>query len=345
MTAPDVETAADLSTYRAIRFNRVGGADVLRLERVARTEPGHGEVRLRIEAAGLNRADVIFREGFYMEQPVFPSRIGVEAAGIIDAVGTGIGDALRIGQRVMTTAGFAMSERGIYAEAVVLSAANVLAYPDDLLTPLEAAAINVAFFTAWGALVDEGRLGEGDAVLLPAASGSVGLAALQIIRAAGATSIATCRRAGKREALLEAGADHVVVTDEEDLIARVQAITKGRGVRLVFDPVAGATLARSVEAASQGGQVILYGGLDPHPSELPLSRLLAKGVNVRGFLVYGVYAQPERLRRAADDLFAGLRAGTIRPVIARTFPLEAAAEAHRFLESNQQMGKVVLTMG
>ena len=332
------------STYRAIRFNQTGGANVLRLEDVPQTEPGHGEVRLKIEAVGLNRADVIFRQGLYMEQPIFPARIGVEAAGTIDAVGEGVGEGLRVGQHVMTTAGFAMSERGIYAEAAVLPAANVLAYPDDLLSPVEAAAINVAFFTAWGALVNDGGVGAGDTVLLPAASGSVGLAAIQVTRAAGALSIVTCRRAEKREALLAAGADHVVVTDEEDLVTRVREITGGEGVRLVFDPIAGSTLARSVEVASQGGQVILYGGLDQQPTEVPLGQLLVKGVNIRGFLVYGVYSRPERLQRAAGDLFAGLRAGTIKPVITRTFPLEQAAEAHRFLESNQQMGKVVLTV-
>ncbi len=327
---------------KIIRFHEKGGAEVLKVENVPLTEPGQGEVRLKVEAIGLNRAEVMFRQGQYLEQPELPSRLGYEASGIVDAVGPGT-SGTQIGDRVSVIPSFSMGTYGVYGESAIVPGYAVARYPDHL-SAVEGAAIWMQYLTAFGALIEFGQLIKDDAVLITAASSSVGLAAIQITKAAGALAIATTRGADKTQFLLDVGADHVVVTEEEDLPERVMAITSGKGAKIIFDAVAGSFLEKLADAAASGAIIFEYGALSPAPTPFPLFTALAKGLTVRGYTLFEIVKDPEKLARGKRYVYNGLQSGTLKPVIDRTFPLEAIADAHRYRESNQQKGKIVVTV-
>ena len=325
---------------KIIRFHEMGGAEVLKVENVPLTEPGQGEVRLKVEAIGLNRAEAMFRQGQYLEQPELPSRLGYEASGIVDAVGPGT-SGIQIGDRVSVIPSFSMGTYGVYGESAIVPGYAVARYPDHL-SAVEGAAIWMQYLTAFGALIEFGQLIKDDAVLITAASSSVGLAAIQITKAAGALAIATTRGADKTQFLLDVGADHVVVTEEEDLPERVMAITSGKGAKIIFDAVAGSFLEKLADAAASGAIIFEYGALSPAPTPFPLFTALAKGLTVRGYTLFEIVKDPEKLARGKRYVYNGLQSGTLKPVIDRTFPLEAIADAHRYMESNQQKGKIVV---
>jgi NADPH:quinone reductase-like Zn-dependent oxidoreductase len=327
---------------RIVRFYETGGAEVLKIEDSALVEPGEGEVRLRVEAIGLNRAEVMFRQGQYLENPVLPSRLGYEAAGIVDAVGPGT-TGINIGDRVSTIPSFSIGTYGVYGESAVVPAYAVAPYPENL-SPVEGTAIWMQYLTAFGALIEFGRLHKEDRVLITAASSSVGLAAIQIVKSVGATAIAITRGADKKSFLMGAGADHVIVTDDQNLVESVMAITAGKGVSLVFDPVAGPLLGELAGAAAPGATIFEYGALSPAPTAFPLFSALAKGLTVRGYTLFEIVKNQERLARGKQFIYSGLESGTLKPVIDRTFQLDNIVEAHRYMESNHQKGKIVVTV-
>ena len=325
---------------KIVRFHETGSAEVLKLEDLPLAEPGEGEIRLRVEAIGLNRAEIMFRQGQYLESPQFPSRIGYEAAGIVDAVGLGV-RGISVGDRVSTIPSFSMGQYGVYGESAIVPATAVASYPDSL-SPVEGTSIWMQYLTAFGALVEYGQIKKGDQVLITAASSSVGLAAIQITKAADAVAIVTTRGENKKQHLLDAGADHVIVTDKEDLVERVMAITSGKGTRLIFDPVAGPYLERLAEAAAPGGTIFEYGALSPEPTPFPLFPALGKGLSVRGYTLFEIVKDPEKLVHGKQYISEGLKSGTLKPLIDKIFPLDAIIEAHRYMESNQQIGKIVV---
>ena len=327
---------------KIVRFHETGGAEVLKVEDLPLAEPGKGEVRLKVEAIGLNRAEIMFRKGKYLEAPQLPSRLGYEAAGIVDAVGPGT-SGIHIGDRVSTIPSFSMGQYGVYGESAIVPDYAVAHYPDNL-SATEGAAIWMQYLTAFGALIELGQLQSEDVVLITAASSSVGLAAIQITKAAGALAIATTRGADKKPFLLEAGADHVIVTDKEDLAVRVMALTSGKGARLIFDPIAGPLLEKLAEVAASGGTIFEYGALAPVSTPFPLFPALAKGLTVRGYTLFEIAKNPEKLTRGKQYIYEGLHSGTLRPILDRTFSLDAIADAHRYMESNQQKGKIVVTV-
>ncbi|MEE9276348.1 MAG: zinc-dependent alcohol dehydrogenase family protein [bacterium] len=323
-----------------VRFHKTGGPGVLKVEDLPLAEPGEGEVRLKVEAFGLNRAEVMFREGQYHEYPEFPSRIGYEAAGTVDAVGPGA-SGVQIGDRVSTIPA-SIGKYGVYGESAIVPDYAAARCPDDL-SAVEGAAIWMPYVTAFGALVEFGQLEKDDSVLITAASSSVGLAAIQITKAAGGLAIAATRGADKKPFLLDAGADHVIVTNEEDLAETVTAVTSGKGARIVFDPVAGPMLEKLAGAAASGAIIFEYGVLSPAPTTFPLFPALAKGLTVRGYTLFEIVRAPEKLARAKRYIYDGLQTGALKPIVDRTFPLDAIAEAHRYMESNRQKGKIVVT--
>ncbi|MFZ1747792.1 MAG: zinc-dependent alcohol dehydrogenase family protein [Nitrospirales bacterium] len=327
---------------KIVRFHQIGGPEVLKLEDVPLAEPGKGEIRMKVEAIGLNRAEVMLRKGQYLETPQLPSRLGYEAAGVIDAVGADVTD-FRIGDRVSTIPSFSMSQYGVYGESAIVPAYAAAKYPDKL-SAIEGAAIWMQYMTAFGALIEYGDLKKDDTVLITAASSSVGLAAIQIVKAAGGVAIATTRGADKKAFLLEAGADHVIVTDEEDLVERGMALTSGKGVRMVFDPVAGPLLEQLAAVTAPGGIIFEYGALAPHQTPFPLFPALSKGLTIRGYTLFEIVKNPEMLKRGKEYIFQGLESGALKPIIDRTFPLAEIAEAHRYMVSNQQKGKIVVTV-
>ena len=327
---------------KIVRFYETGGAEVLKVEELPLVEPGEGEVRLAVEAIGLNRAEVMFRQGQYLENPELPSRLGYEAAGIVDAVGPGV-SGIQIGDRVSTIPSFSMGTYGVYGESAVVPAHAVAHYPDSL-SPVEGAAIWMQYLTAFGALIEFGQLQKDASVLITAGSSSVALAAIQITKSAGAFAIAVTRGAVKKSFIMGAGADHVIVTEEEDLVESVMAITSGKGVSLVFDPIAGPLLGKLAEAAAPGASIFEYGALSTSPTTFPLFSALAKGLTVRGYTMFEIVREPERLARGKRFIYNGIEAGALKPIIDRTFLLESIVEAHQYMESNQQKGKIVVTV-
>ena len=327
---------------KIVRFHEVGEADVLKVEELPQVDPAEDEVRLKVEAIGLNRAEVLYRQGLYLEAPELPSRIGYEASGVVDAVGTGV-DAVKVGDRVSTIPSFSMGNYGVYGESAVVPAFAVAPYPDNL-TAVEGTAIWMQYLTAYGALLGYGKMKKEDAVLITAASSSVGLAAIQITKSVGALAIATTRGSEKKPFLLEAGADHVVVTDEEDMAESVKSVTSGQGANLVFDPVAGPFLEKLAQAAAPGATIFEYGALSMAPTPYPLFDALGKGLSVRGYVLFEIVKQPELLAAGKQFIYDGLASGALKPVIDSTFALEKIADAHRYMESNQQKGKIVVTV-
>lgn len=328
---------------RIVRFDEFGGPDVLTLEEIPLAEPGPDEVRIKVQAMSLNRADALFRSNNYVIQPTFPgSRIGTDAAGIIEKVGSEV-EGLKIGDRVIAGLGFDISKHGTHGESAILPARFVHTYP-EFLTPAEAASVNNPFVTAWGALVDQGEMAGGDFVLITAGSSSVGVAAIQLARAAGAVPIAVTRNESKREALIMVGASHVIATESEDLSERVREITGGKGARLVFDAVGGATLQALDAISADGGIVFLYGAFDLGAHPVPMIPAITKELRLWGYMVYSVHNSPQRLQRALEYIFDLMKTKGLRPVIDRIFPLAEYADAHRHLESNQQVGRIVVTV-
>ena len=328
-------------TIKAVRFHALGGPEMLTIEEISVPEPGQGEVALKVEAVGLNRAESLYFHGQYFEQPQFPSGLGYEAVGVVTAVGDGVSSDL-IGQRFGTIPGYSMNQYPVLAEAAVVPASVLAALP-PALSATEGAAAWMQYCTAYGALVPLGHVGPGDFVVITAASSSVGLAAIQIVKAEGATAIATTRTSAKKQQLLDLGADYVVATQEEDLPARVMEITDGKGARVTFDSVGGDYVATLMEAAAAEGTVYLYGTLSGQPTPYPLSAF-RKAVSLTGYTFLVLQNTPERWEAMKKYIYDKLADGTFKPKIDRVFPLAEAADAYRYLESNAQVGKIVVTV-
>ncbi|PSH59041.1 NADPH:quinone reductase [Phyllobacterium brassicacearum] len=327
---------------RIVRFHELGGPEVLRIEEVTVPPPGPGEIAVDIKAFGLNRAESMFRSGPYVEAPEFPARLGYEGAGVVTAVGAGVED-FAPGDAVSVIPPLSITRWGSYGEAANFPAEVMVKRPPSL-TWVEAAGIWMQYVTAYGALIEIAKMAKGDVVIITAASSSVGLAAIQIARAVGAIPIATTRTNAKKVALLDAGAAHVIVTQEEDLAARVGEITGGTGARIAFDPVAGPMLEHLVGAMAQNGIVIEYGALSSQLTALPLFPVLAKNLTLHGYQYKEVVRDRAQLDRAKRFILEGLASGALKPIIDRVFAFDQIIEAHRYLESNQQFGKIVVTM-
>jgi len=290
----------------------------------------------------------MFRTGQYLEQPKFPSRIGLEAAGIVEAIGVGV-TKVRIGDKVSVATGQSIAKYGTYGETAIVPASSAISYPDNL-TPEEAASVWVQYLTAYFAFVDLAKIQPGQSVLITAATGGAGLGAIEVARLLGAVAIATTRSASKQQALLDLRADHVIVTSKEDLGSRVKEITGGRGADLIFDPIAGDTLPTLAEAVAWGGQIILYGALGGTNVPYPLFAAFARNFTLRSYVVYsfcgletlGLRRNDEAFARAVQFINENLASGKLQPVIAKIFPLSEIQEAHRYMESNQQLGKIVI---
>ncbi|MFJ9949109.1 zinc-dependent alcohol dehydrogenase family protein [Kitasatospora sp. NPDC091207] len=328
---------------RTVRFHEHGGPEVLRLEDVAVGDPGPGELLIRVDAIGINRAEVLYRGGTYIEAPRrFPAGLGAEAAGVVEAVGAGV-TGFAPGQPVSVVPAFSMNDYPVYAERAIVPAVAVLHRPAGL-GAVEGAAVWMPYVTAYGALVEVGGLRAGDTVVLTAASSSVGLAAIQIAQRVGAVPIATTRTRAKREALLKAGAAEVIVTEEEGVSERVLALTGGRGAELVFDAVAGPGVVDLARAVAAGGTLLLYGGLSGEPTPYPGFELGMPALNMRTYTIHETTRDAERLRRAEAFVTSGLRGGAFTPVVDRVFGLDEIAEAHRHMEAGTQVGKIVVTV-
>lgn len=327
------------SGNRVVRVHAIGGPEALRIDRLPVESPPRGEVGIQVQAIGLNRADVMFRCNTYIEKPVLPSRLGFEAVGRITALGAGV-QGFQIGQRVNVVPGAPLGAHGTCADWVNVPAARVLPCPEGL-NDVQAAALWMSYGTPYGALIEVCRLREGQRVLITAANSTVGLAAIQITRAAGAIPICTVLTENLRQPLQAAGAAAVIVMESEDF-TRSLAATAPDGIDAAFDAVGGPQVADIAEAIRPRGTIVIHGALSNEPTPFPLKVALRKNLSLRGYYYTEVTDDSATLSRAQSFLAAGIAAGTISPRIDRNFTLDEIADAHAYLESEQQFGKVVV---
>ena len=274
-----------------------------------------------------------------IEKADFPLRIGYEASGVVIEVGEEVNH-LRLGEEVCIVPQMGLSQNGCYAEEIVVPSEYVALKPAGL-TFAEGAAAWMQYLTVYGALVEIANVQKGDAVLITAASSSVGLAAIQIVNALGGIPIATTLTGAKKAAVLKAGAAHVIATQEEPLLDSLRSILGANNLKIAFDAVGGPQIAEIAEAMSPEGTIIVHGALSPETTPFPLKIAL---LTVRGYVFTEVIKDIERFRRAKQFILSGLSEGTLKPVIDRSFKFEKIVAAHHYLESNQQIGKIVVEL-
>jgi NADPH:quinone reductase-like Zn-dependent oxidoreductase len=325
---------------KIVRFHQTGGPEVLTLEELPSPEPQAGEVRIKVDAIGLNRAEVMFRSGNYLYPPEFPSLLGYEASGVIDKIGPGV-TGFEVGDKVSSVPSFKLTEYGTYGEVAILPVHAVAKYPDNL-SAIEATSIWMQYLTAFG-LIEFGKMDRDMHVLVTAAASSVGLAAIELANAVGAIPIATTRNKSKESTLLDFGAKHVINTTSKNWVSQVRDITSGKGVDLVFDPVAGPELEKAALTVRSEGTFFVYGALSPEPTPFPLFAAIGNNLIFRGYTLFSIVTNPVRYQHAKKFIFDHLAEGKLKPLIARTFTLDRIVDAHRFMESNEQIGKIVVT--
>jgi NADPH:quinone reductase-like Zn-dependent oxidoreductase len=336
---------------RQMVIARHGVPEVLQLRDAEDPVPRGGEVRIAVRAAGVNFADIMARLGLYPDAPKPPVVVGYEVAGVVDAVGPGV-TPFRAGDQVL-----ALTRFGGYASSVVVPEAFVFPRPSGL-SDVDAAAVPVNYLTAFLALYRLANVGAGETVLIYGAGGGVGIAATQLARLRGAVVIGTAS-AAKLAAIKSLGVDHPIESRRDHVRAEVQRLTSGRGADVILDPIGGRSFAVSYRLLAPLGRLVLYGVSSIAPGErrslwrvartmfeLPTFRplsLMNHNRAVLGLNLGHLWGEARQLRVAMDLLLQDLAAGRLRPVIARTFPLEHAADAHRYVQSRSNIGKVVLT--
>lgn len=333
MTAPSIP-----SRMTAIEISEPGGPGVLVPAEREVPEPGPGEVLVAVEAAGVNRPDVMQRQGLYPPPPGASDLPGLEIAGTVAALGDGV-DAPATGARVC-----ALVAGGGYAEYCTAPAPLCLPVPAGL-DMAEAAALPETFFTVWTNVFDRARLAEGEAILVHGGSSGIGTTAIQLAKAFGATVYVTAGSKAKCDACLALGADAAIDYRDEDFVERIGGLTGGRGVDVVLDMIAGDYMARNLKCLAVEGRLVIiavqHGPKVERLNVLPimLRRLTVTGSTLRPRSVEQKAAIAQALHTMVWPLLA---AGAVRPIVHSRFPLVDAAGAHRLMESSEHVGKIVL---
>lgn len=319
---------------KAVRIHSFGGPDVLRYEDVPLPEPGAGQARVKIEAVGVNYADIYQRTGLYPVQ--LPAALGQEAAGVVDAVGPDV-TSVRVGDRVAYT-----SQPGSYAEYAVVAAGALVPIPAGVDTRT-AAAVMLQGMTAHYLALSTYPLKQGETALVHAAAGGAGLLLVQIARRQGARVIGTVSTEEKARLAREAGADEIILYTQTDFAQETRRLTGGAGVDVVYDSVGKTTFDGSLDSLRPRGYLVLFG-----QSSGPVPPLDPQVLNRKGSLfltrptLVNYIASREELLWRSGDLFTWIKDGELKVRIDTTFPLAAAAEAHRYMEGRQTRGKILL---
>ncbi|MGI5524541.1 NAD(P)H-quinone oxidoreductase [Micromonospora sp. CA-259024] len=323
---------------RAITIPQPGGPDALVWAEVPDPEPGPGEVIVNVRASGVNRADLLQRQGHYPPPPGAPAYLGLECSGVITVVGPEVAG-WAVGQQVC-----ALLAGGGYAERVAVPAGQLLPVP--ACDPVDAAALPEVACTVWSNLVQVGRLSVGDTLLVHGGGSGIGTFAIQLGAALGATVLTTAR-AAKHPRLRELGASHTIDYQEQDFAEEVRRATDGRGADVILDIMGASYLGRNVAALATGGRLVVIGMQGGRKAELDLGALLTKRASVAATSLRArpLAEKAEIVQGVRDEVWPLVEAGTIRPVVDRRLPMAEAAEAHRLVESNEHFGKVLLTLG
>jgi NADPH:quinone reductase-like Zn-dependent oxidoreductase len=342
------------NTTKVIRFYKNGGPEVLKIEEIVRPQPKGREVSMRVEAIALSRTDLLWREGSYFEQPVFPAQIGYDAAGVIESVGPEV-ENLNVGNRVSTLRATSLVDYAAHGETAIYPEHALLAYPENL-NAVQAAAANAGLFAAYFALVELAGLKPDQHVVISAASSSMGIAAIQLVNALGGQTTAITRSIAKRERLAAAGAHHVLIAGSDDVQDALLEITGGHGADVVYDGVGGPGLEELVWATKRFGHVIVYGCLEGlrNMTPLPLGACFLRGLNLHasykifdfsGHPRLGIPANLEAIERAKKLVFGGLASELFKPIVDRVFiGLDEYAAAHRYMGTNAHIGKIVVSL-
>lgn len=329
-----------MSEAQAIVITHPGGPDVLDLQDVTVRDPGRGELRVRVRAAGVNRADLLQRRGLYPAPPGWPADVpGLEYAGVVESVGEGVGG-WKPGDRVMGLVG-----GGGYAELVVVHEGEALPIPERLSFE-EAAAVPEVFITAHDALFTQLVLAEGERLLIHAVGSGVGTAGLQLAKAAGATVLGSSRSAWKLERGRELGLDVAIDSSKQDIAEAVKRATDDEGVHAVLDLVGAPYLAANLESLAMKGRMVVVGLTAGRTAEIDLGTVLRKRLTIVGTALRSRRLEEKIETAQAFHRHAGalLADGRIVPVLDRVFPLEEAAGAHRHMEASANFGKIVLRL-
>lgn len=320
---------------RALEVPRYGNSDVLELVERQVPDPGDGEIRVEVQATGINFADIMQRRGHYHGGPNPPYVPGLEVAGVVDAVGDGVGQS--VGDEVVT-----MLDGGGYAEYAVADAAAAMPIPEGLSVE-EAAGFPVQFLTAHNCLHEWGELSADESVLIHAAAGGVGTAAVQLAREAGAEIYGTASTAEKLDRAVALGCDHPINYESDDFVEAVNDETD-YGLDLVLDGVGGDTTANSLEVLDEFGRMVVYGAASGVPGELSTDELLFGNYRIIGYhLGRALRRRPTAVMGAVPELAEMLAQGVLEVQFDRAFDLEDAVAAHDYVEGRESIGKVVLT--
>lgn len=327
---------------KTVIFHEAGAPEVLKVEQIQVAFPAAQEVRIQVKSIGVNRADAMYRQGMYIENPIFPAQIGYEAAGIVEAVGSEVSN-IAVGDVVNVVPGFSLHNYASYGEYINMPAYAVHKYPSNLSFD-EAASVWTSYLTMYGMVVHSGQLQAGQFAVINAASSSAGLAAIQMTNYVGGIAIALTTSSKKKEALLKAGAAHVIVTSEQDIAAEVLKITNNAGANLILDPVVGAKFSNLLSSVAENGKVFVYGALSHEPASFPAFDVLMKTPTIRGYSAIEVMGNMEVLVPAIAFIDKGVTEGKLKPVIDKVFNIDDIVASHKYLESNQQFGKIVVNI-
>ncbi|MBZ5506225.1 MAG: NADPH:quinone oxidoreductase family protein [Acidobacteriia bacterium] len=324
---------------RAVLCKEWGGPEKLVVEEAPSPAIKEGAVRIAVQAAGINFGDLLLISGQYQEKPAFPFTPGMEASGTVTEVGAGV-TTLRAGDRVM-----ALTGTGAFAEEVVVDASRVYKIPDKM-DFISAAGFPVTYGTSHGAFDWRADLKPGEWLLVFGAAGGVGLTAVEIGKAMGATVIACARGPEKLEIARQYGADHLIDYSREDIRERVKALTGGRGADVVYDPVGGDAFDAGLRSIAWGGRILIIGFTSGRIPQVPANILLVKNISVIGFY-WGSYQarKPEMLRDSYAMLLRWYEEGKLKPHVSQHFDLKDVAAAMELLRQRKSTGKVVLTTG
>ena len=326
---------------RAVEISSFGAPDVLRLGQRPVPQPGVGELLIRVAASGINRPDVLQRAGHYAPPPGASDLPGLEVAGVIEAGDTQAmaSAGLKVGDRVC-----ALVAGGGYAQWCVAPVGQCLPVPAGL-NDIEAASLPETFFTVWSNVFDRGRLQAGEFLLVQGGSSGIGVTAIQLARAWGATVIVTAGSDEKCAACIELGASHAINYKTQDFVAEVQRITNGRGADVVLDMVAGDYVAREVECLAEDGRLVIIAVQGGVKSSFNAGLVLRRRLTITGSTLRprSVEFKAAIAQSLCSRVWPLIEQGKVRPVIYQTFDAGDAAAAHALMESNQHTGKIVLT--
>ena len=324
-------------TMRCIEYAEAGGTEVIQVVDRPIPEPGPGEVLVKVAAAGLNRADVLQRQGHYPPPEGASDVPGLEVSGTVEEIGAGV-DGWDFGAPVC-----ALLAGGGYAEYVSVPAGQLAPVPDGVSVQ-DAAALPEVAATCWSNLMMRAEVHRGDWVLVHGGTGGIGSFALQLLAAVGAKPLATAGGAAKVELSRTLGAVEAFDHREEDFVARVKEVTGGHGADVILDVMGGSYLAQNAKALAQGGRLVVIGLQGGQKGELPIGLLMGKGAWVTGSTLRSqpVRQKTEIMRQVVQHVWPLVESGAIRPQVDRTFPLDQAAAAHEHLETSERTGKVLL---